>query len=75
MKKHFLIFIFLMFLSVGFISANAKASLTIATFADPSESSNNPLFTVDFIQYETQRRVAYTKTGLTLEIPYSGHDL
>ena len=71
MKKHLLIF--LMFLSVGFISANAKASLTIATFADPSQSSNNPLFTVDFNNMTLDGGWDYEKTGLTLEIPYSGH--
>ncbi len=49
MKKHLLIF--LMFLSVGFISVTAKAtilpSLTIATFADPSMNAGDPLFTID----------------------------
>ena len=57
MKKSFPIIILIMFLCVGFTSVDAKASLTIATFADPSKNSNNPLFTVDFIQYEAQRRM------------------
>jgi len=48
MKKRSLISI-LLALSVGFISVNAKASMTIATFADPSRNSVNPLFTVDFM--------------------------
>jgi hypothetical protein len=73
MKKHCLILILLTFLSVGFISADAKASLTIATFDDPSEDSNNPLFVVDFINMKLTGGWADAKTGLTLEIPYSGH--
>jgi hypothetical protein len=73
MKDHCLILILLTFLSVGFISADAKASLTIATFADPSEDSNNPLFKVDFINMKLSGGWADAKTGLTLEIPYSGH--
>ena len=49
MKRRSLIIILLV-LSVGFISANANASVTIATFDDPSTGSSNPLFTVDFTQ-------------------------
>ena len=71
MKKHILIF--LMFLSVGFISANAKASLTIATFDDPSGDSNNPLFTVNFNNMTLDGNWPDTKTGLTLEIPYNNN--
>jgi hypothetical protein len=48
MRKHYLTLILLVFLFVGFISVNAKADITIATFADPSLNSSNPLFTVDF---------------------------
>jgi hypothetical protein len=73
MKDHCLILILLTFLFVGFISVDAKASLTIATFADPSEDSNNPLFKVDFINMKLSGGWADAKTGLTLEIPYSGH--
>jgi hypothetical protein len=73
MKNHCLILILLTFLSVGFISADAKASLTIATFADPSEDSSNPLFAVDFINMNLNGEWPDTKTGLILEIPYSGH--
>jgi hypothetical protein len=68
MKNHCLILILLTFLSVGFILVDAKASLTIATFADPSEDSNNPLFTVDFINKKLTGGWPDTKTGLTLEI-------
>jgi hypothetical protein len=73
MKKHWLILILLTFLSVGFISANAKASLTIATFDDPSGNGNNPLFTVDFIHMTLDGNWPDTKTGLTLEIPYNNN--
>jgi hypothetical protein len=73
MKKRFLIII-LLALSVEFISVSAKASMTIATFADPSIGSR-PLFRVDFrlAQMKLTGGWADTKTGLTLEIPYSGH--
>jgi hypothetical protein len=70
MKNHCLILILLTFLSVGFISADAKASLTIATFADPNNSAN-PLFTVDFLNSSLTGGWDFGKTGLTLEIPYS----
>jgi hypothetical protein len=73
MKNYCLILVLLTFLSVGFISADAKASLAIATFADPSGDSNNPLFTVDFINMKLTGGWADAKTGLTLEIPYSGN--
>ena len=72
MKKRYLII--LLALIVGFISVNAKATITIATFADPSANSSNPLFKVDFAQ---QQKLTGgwgdDKTGLTLEIPYNGH--
>ncbi|MGA1979035.1 MAG: PEP-CTERM sorting domain-containing protein [Sedimentisphaerales bacterium] len=73
MEKHCLILILLVFLFVGFTSVNTKASLTIATFADPSRNSNNPLFTVDFTQMKFTGGWDDDKTGLTLEIPYSGY--
>ncbi|MDD5063787.1 MAG: PEP-CTERM sorting domain-containing protein [Phycisphaerae bacterium] len=75
MKNHCLILILLTFLSVEFIPANAKASLTIATFADPSRNSNNPLFTVDFTQMKFTGGWDDEKTGLTLEIPYSDYTI
>jgi hypothetical protein len=75
MKKHFLIITLGVFLSVGFISASALASVTLATFADPSLNSANPLFTVDFTNMNITGGWADTKTGLILEIPYSGHTI
>jgi hypothetical protein len=72
MKKRFLIIILLV-LSVGFISVNAKASMTIATFGDPAIDSNTPLFTVDFTEMTFNGGWGDDKTGLTLDIPYSGH--
>ncbi len=62
-----------MLFTVGFISVNANASVTIATFADPSEDSNWPLFTVDFINNTINGGWDDNKTGLILEIPYSGY--
>jgi len=71
--KHFLIIILLAFFAVGVISVNAKASATIATFADPSRNSSNPLFKVDYTQMKLTGGWADTQTGLTLRIPYSNH--
>jgi hypothetical protein len=73
MKRRSLIIIMLAFLAVGFISVNAKASRTIATFDDPSAGSSDPLFTADFTLMKLTGGWADTKTGLTLDIPYSGH--
>jgi hypothetical protein len=74
MKRRSLIII-LLALSVGVISVvDAKAATTIATFADPSNDSTNPLFTVDFTQSKLTGGWADAKTGLTLQIPYSGHN-
>jgi hypothetical protein len=72
MKKRSLIII-LLALTVGFISVNAKATMTIATFDDPSTGSSDPLFKVDFTQNKLTGGWGDAKTGLTLQIPYSGH--
>jgi hypothetical protein len=78
MKKHCLMLILLAILSIGFVSTDAKAipppSFTVATFADPSQNSNNPLFTVDFTSLTLDGNWPDTKTGLTLQIPYNGHN-
>jgi len=71
MKKHLIIICLVIFISVGFISASAEASMTMVTFADPS-NSNNPLFTVDFLNNSLTGGWDDAKTGLTLEIPYNG---
>ena len=73
MKKRYLIMIALM-LAVGFVSVNAKATVTIATFADPSANSANPLFTVDFQNNLITGGWDDAKTGLTLQIPYSSNN-
>jgi hypothetical protein len=73
MKRRSLIIILLTFFAVAFISVNAKASMTIATFADPSRNSSNSLFTVDFTLMQITGGWGDDKTGLTLRIPYSGH--
>jgi PEP-CTERM putative exosortase interaction domain len=72
MKKCSLIII-LLALSVGFISVDAKATVIIATFADPSENSANPLFKVDLQNNLITGGWGDDKTGLALQIPYSGH--
>ena len=72
MKKHPLILILLTLFSVGFIPVDANATLTVATFADPSKNSDDPLFTVDFTSMTLDGGWSDAKTGLTLQIPYSG---
>ena len=50
----------------------AMASFTVATFADPSATSANPLFTVDLAANTITGGWADSKTGLDLYIPGSG---
>ncbi len=73
MKKKFVSIVLLMCFFVGFACIDAKATLTIATFADPSNSSVNPLFTVDFLDGSLNGGWAYGNAGLLLMIPYNGH--
>ena len=60
---------------IALSGALAQAStVTIATFADPSMDSANPLFTVDIVANdEITGGWDDTETGLSLEIPYSGN--
>jgi hypothetical protein len=73
MKKYHLTFVLLTFLFIGFTSIAAKAD-TIATFADPSKNSNNPLFTVNFTALTLDGSWPDTKTGLTLQFTYNGNN-
>jgi hypothetical protein len=73
MKKCCSILILLTILLVGFSSVDAKASFTVATFADPSNDSSNPLFTVDLTALTLNGGWSDAQTGLTLQVPYSGH--
>jgi hypothetical protein len=73
MKKSFLSIVLLMCFFVGFASIDAKAAFTIATFADPSNDSDNPLFEVDFTEMTFTGGWSDAKTGLLLNIPYSGN--
>lgn len=79
MKKHLLVVNLLIFFSVGFVSANAFGeivnSVTLATFADPSQSSVNPLFKVDFTTMKITGGWSDAQTGLVLEIPCSGYTI
>ncbi|MFA6175636.1 MAG: PEP-CTERM sorting domain-containing protein [Phycisphaerae bacterium] len=76
MKKHLLTVALLVFL-VGFVPTIAMGdpivSVTLATFADPSPSSSNYLFKVDFTQMEITGGWSDAQTGLTLEIPVTGY--
>lgn len=59
---------------IALSGALAQAStVTIATFADPSRDSGNPLFTVDIVANYITGSWDDTETGLSLEIPYSGN--
>ena len=49
-----------------------QASVTVATFADPSGNANDPLFTVNWTQSSIDGGWADSKTGLNLEIPIAG---
>ena len=73
MKKHSLISILLV-LSVGFISVNAEAAFTVATFDDPAIEGTTPLFTVDYTNHLITGGWANGNLGLTLQIPYSNHN-
>ncbi|MHB0946887.1 MAG: PEP-CTERM sorting domain-containing protein [Sedimentisphaerales bacterium] len=76
MKKHLLTVSLLVFL-VGFVPTIAMGdpivSVTLATFADPSPSSSNYLFKVDFTQMEITGGWSDAQTGLVLEIPVTGY--
>jgi hypothetical protein len=73
MKKHYPMLILLTILLVGLLFVDAKASFTVATFADPSNDSGNPLFTVNFTALTLNGGWSDTKTGLTLQLPFNGH--
>ena len=73
MKKSFASIVLWMCFFVGLASIDAKATVTVATFADPSRISSNPLFTVDFTEMKLTGGWGDNKTGLNLEIPYNGH--
>jgi hypothetical protein len=70
MRKHFILICLIIFL-LGLFSIKTIASSTIATFNDPSKTSNDPLFTVDFVNHSVTGGWAFGKTGLTLDIPYN----
>jgi hypothetical protein len=72
LKKTFinLLVVFLVILSCGLAQA---ATVTIATFADPSKNAGKPLFTVDIVNDLITGGWADANTGLSLEIPYSGN--
>lgn len=74
MSKHYSTLFLLMILAVAFTSVDAKASFTVATFADPSPDSNHPLFTADFTALTLDGGWSDANTNLTLQIPYSGNN-
>ncbi|OHB52054.1 MAG: hypothetical protein A2Y10_11005 [Planctomycetes bacterium GWF2_41_51] len=73
MKTKFVSIFILMLVIIGIVSIDAKATFTVATFADPSRISTNPLFEVDFIGTTLNGGWSDTETGLLLDIPYSGN--
>jgi hypothetical protein len=74
MKTKFVSIILLMFAIIGIVSIDAKATFTVATFADPSGISANPLFEIDFIGTTLNGGWSDAETGLHLDIPYSGNN-
>lgn len=73
MKKSFLSIALFMCFFIGFTSIEAKATFTVATFADPSNYSGDPLFEVDFIEMTFNGGWSDAKTGLHLSIPYNSN--
>jgi len=63
----------LIILSLFITAGVTKASFTVATFADPSNSNSNPLFNVNFTTQSLTGGWDDSKTGLTLQVPSSGH--
>ena len=56
------------------LAAPAMATNTVATFADPSGSSNTPLFTVDVTMDKITGGWADSQTGLHLYVPWNNTD-
>ena len=54
------------------ISATQAASVTVATFADPSGNATDPLFTVNWTNSTVNGGWADIKGGLNLQIPLTG---
>jgi hypothetical protein len=52
---------------------DAKATFTVATYADPSSDSLNPQFKVDFTGMTLNGGWSDAKTGLLLNVPCSGN--
>ena len=73
MKKNFISIVLVICLFVGFSSTEAKATFTVATFADPSNNNSNPLFEANFTEMTLNGGWSDTKTGLLLNIPCSGN--
>lgn len=73
MTKRLLLFSCLLFVVISSVPVCADTiPSTIATFADPSPGSSSPLFTADFSDNLTGGWDD-SKTGLTLQIPFSGN--
>lgn len=72
LKKTFInpLVVFLVMLSCGLVQA---VPTTIATFADPAVNGSMPLFTINLSGNLITGGWDDSKTGLTLQIPYSGH--
>ncbi|HBG78430.1 MAG TPA: hypothetical protein DDW84_06250 [Phycisphaerales bacterium] len=72
-KRNFVTVVLLALAIAGFISVDAKATFTVATFSDPSGDSNSPLFEVDFAAMTLNGGWADAETGLLLNVPYSAN--
>ncbi len=72
MKKAFISLLVAVLVALSCSSAQATV-VTIATFADPAANSSTPLFTVNLGTDLITGGWGDNRTGLTLQIPYSGH--
>lgn len=52
------------------VNTSAATTLTFATFADPSGTASNPLFTMT--EALDSVSASYSGTGLTLQVPFTG---
>lgn len=73
MMKKLLIFLIVLSAALILPVRNIQAaSVTVATFADPSGDAANPLFTVDWTNSTINGGWADSKSGLNLQIPLMG---
>ncbi|MGA2915754.1 MAG: PEP-CTERM sorting domain-containing protein [Sedimentisphaerales bacterium] len=74
MKNRLIILVLLTLLIIAFTTFETRASYTVATFFDPAQTNSKyPLFDVNYATMKLTGGWPDSKTGLTLQIPWSGH--